>query len=254
MAKAQKVVNGIRLDPRENLEYYTKSAVGSGEWTDAEIRREYSRLRDIAQKRLQTLARNEPGSYAYKKNVGQYPTLAELGTEGAREKLPMLARFIAAKTGTVVGIRQQRRAALETLQEHGYDFINAGNIRQFGEFMEAYRADKALHVVGSPDVVDLFGAAVERRMNIEEIKVQFGMWLSALPELQVVPPLPDRKKLNKQTGKMETVKASVDDYQRAVNKLRKEQGKPPIRKKPSPGKKLSERKPPSRKKPKPKKV
>ena len=168
--------------------------------------------------------------------------MAELGTAGAKEKLPMLARFIAAKTGTVVGIRQQRRAALETLQEHGYDFINAGNIKQFGEFMEAYRADKALLVVGSPDAAELFGAAIERRMNIEEIKAQFGMWLSALPQLQAVPPLPDRKKLNKQTGKMETAKASVDDYQREVNKLRKAQGLPPIRKNFS------------RKKPKPKKV
>ena len=55
MPKPRKVVYGIPLDPRENLEYYTKSALASGEWTDAEIRREYSRLRDIAQKRLQTL-------------------------------------------------------------------------------------------------------------------------------------------------------------------------------------------------------
>ena len=234
MAKAQKYVDGIPLDPRDNLEYYTKSALSSGEWTDAEIRREYSRLRDIAQKRLQRLARNEPGSYAYRKNVGQYPTLAEIGTEGAREKLPQLARFIGAKTGSVTGIREQRNKALETLQEHGYTFINKGNIRQFGEFMEAFRADKALQVVGSPTAAELFEAAKERHMNIEEIKEQFATWLEALPELQAIPPLPDRKKLNKQTGKMESVKASAADYQREVNKLRKEIGKPPLRKKSKP--------------------
>ena len=234
MAKAQKVVNGIPLDPRENMEYYTKSALASGEWTDAEIRREYSRLRDIAQKRLQRLGQSEPGSYAYRKNVGKYPVLKEAGTEGARELLPQLARFIGAKTGTVQGIREQRNKALETLQEHGYDFINKGNIKQFGEFMEAYRADKDLQVVGSPTAAELFGAAKERHMNIEEIKGQFAMWLEALPELQAIPPIPDRKKLNKQTRKMEMVKASAADYQREVNKLRKEQGKPPLRKKPTP--------------------
>ena len=234
MAKTQKYVNGIPLDPRDNMEYYTKSALSSGEWSDAEIRREYSRLRDIAQKRLQRLARNEPGSYAYKKNVGQYPVLKEVGTEGARELLPRLARFIGAKTGTVQGIREQRNKALETLREHGYTFINKGNIKQFGEFMEAYRADKALQVAGSPTVVELFEAAKERHVNIEEIKNEFAMWLTALPELQAIPPLPDRKKLNKQTRKMETVKASAADYQREVNKLRKEQGKPPLKKKPKP--------------------
>ena len=234
MAKVQKYVNGIPIDPRDNMEYYTKSALSSGEWTDAEIRREYSRLRDIAQKRLQRLARNEPGSYAYKKNVGQYPVLKDVGTEGARELLPRLARFIGAKTGTVQGIREQRNKALETLREHGYTFINKGNIKQFGEFMEAYRADKALQVVGSPTAVELFEAAKERHMNVEEIKNEFAMWLSALPELQAIPPLPDRKKLNKKTRKMETVKASADDYQREVNKLRKEQGKSPLKKKPKP--------------------
>lgn len=231
MSKAQKIVDGIKLDPRTNMEYYTRSAISSGEWTDAEIRREYSRLRDIAQKRLQTLARSEPGSYAYKKNVGQYPKLSEAGTAGAKELLPQLARFIGAKTGTVKGIREQRSKALETLREHGYEFVNKRNIQEFGRFMEAYRADKALQVVGSPTAAELFGAAKERHINIDTIKEQFAMWLEALPELQAVPPLPDRKKLNKGTRKMEQVKASADDYQREVNKLRKMQGKPPIKKK-----------------------
>ena len=251
MSKPRKIVDGYALDPRENLEYYTKSAVSSGEWTDAEIRREYSRLRDIAQKRLQTLARNEPNSYAYKKNVGAYPVLAEAGTEGAKELLPQLARFIAAKTGTVKGIRAQRSAAIETLQEHGYDFINKSNIRQFGEFMEAYRADKSLQVIGSPTVVSLFEAAKERHMNIEEIKDQFAMWLEGLPELQQVPPIPARQKRNKETGKLETVQASAADYQKAVNKLRKESGKAPLRKKTLvkvEQRKQTERKPPARRK------
>lgn len=232
MAKQRKIVDGIPLDPRENMEYYTKSAVASGVWTDSEIRKEYSRLRDIAQKRLQTLARSEPESFAYRKNVGQYPILSEIGTEGAKELLPPLARFIGAKTGTVTGIREQRKAALETLHEHGYDFVNKSNIREFGRFMEAYRADKALHVVGSEVAAELFGAAKERHINIEAIKEQFAMWLEALPELSAIPEIPDRKRLNKQTRKMEMVSATADDYQREVNKLRKEQGKAPLKKKP----------------------
>lgn len=232
MAKPRKLVGGIALDPRDNLEYYTKSATASGEWTDAEIRREYSRLRDIAQKRLQTLARNEPASFAYRKNAGQYPAARDLTTAAIRDKLPQLARFIAAKTGTVRGIREQRNKALDTLHEHGYTFLNKSNIRQFGEFMEAFRADKALQVVGSPVAAELFGAAKERQMNVEQIKEQFAMWLDALPFLQAVPPIPDRMKLDKKTGKKVPVKATVDDYQREVNKIRKSVGLPPLRKKP----------------------
>ena len=247
MPKSRKEVDGIPLDPRENLEYYSKSAVSSGEWTDAEIRREYSRLRDIAQKRLERLGRNEPGSYAYKANVGQYPTLKEAGTEGAKSLLPRLARFIAAKTGSVMGIRQQREEALNTLREHGYTFLNKGNIREFGKFMEQFRANKALQVVGSPTAAELFGQAKEKHLNVEDIKQQFEMWLAALPDLQNIPPLPDVKKRNPKTGKMETVKAGADDYQRAVNKLRKQRGQAPLKKRPK-ERKPKDKKPPDDKK------
>ena len=233
MAKAQKVVNGVKLDPRTSLDYYTKSAIGSGEWTDVEIRREYSRLRDIAQKRLQTLARHEPGSFAYRKNVGAYPILKEAGTEGARALLPQLARFIAAKTGTVKGIREQRNKALESLHEHGYTFLNKGNIRQFGEFMEAYRANKEIErVVGSPAIVDLFEAVTERHINVEQIKEQFALWIEALPDLQQIPPIPTKQKVDRNTGEVIEMRASAADYQKAVNQLRKERGQQPLRKKP----------------------
>lgn len=209
---------GEVLDPRADPQWYTKTAINSEEWSDAEIRSEYSRLRDIAKKRLERLARNEPGSYAYRHNVGQYPKLADIGTEGAREKLPMLARFIGAKTGSVAGIREQRAQALSTLHEHGYTFVNKSNLREFGEFMESWRADKALSVSGSPIAAELFGAVKERKMDIEAVKEQFGLWLEATRDLQhVAPP----KKGN----------ASNDYYQREVNKLRKARGQKPLRKK-----------------------
>ena len=234
MPSVRKIVDGQELDPRTTPEYYSKSAIKSGEWTDAEIRREYSRLRDIAQKRLERLGRNEPGSFAYRHNVGQYPTLKETGTEGARALLPRLARFIGAKTGSVTGIREQRAKALESLREHGYTFLNKSNIKQFGQFMEQFRASKGSKVIGSPTAVELFEQAKEKHMNIDQIKMQFEMWLQALPDLQQIPPLPDRMKKNPKTGKMERVKASADDYQRAVNKLRKERGQSPLKKSPKP--------------------
>ena len=124
-----------RYDPRVNLEYYTREAVRNADiWTDSAVRAEYSRLRDIAQKRLQRLAKSEPGSYAYRANVGQYAPARGQTTEEIRTQLPTLAKFIAAKTGSVSGIRAQRAKAVKTFREHGYNFITKENIGTFGDF------------------------------------------------------------------------------------------------------------------------
>ena len=46
-----------RYDPRVNLEYYTREAIRNADvWTDSAVRAEYSRLRDIAQKRLKQIS------------------------------------------------------------------------------------------------------------------------------------------------------------------------------------------------------
>ena len=108
-------LNPDELDPRNNLEWYTADAITNADvWTPQMIRREYSRLRDIAQKRLKRLAEAEPESYAYRHNVGQYAPARGQTTKELAAKLPELARFIAAKTGTVRGIREQRIKAAAT--------------------------------------------------------------------------------------------------------------------------------------------
>lgn len=174
-----------KLDPRTNMQLYTREALRNSKvWTDQLIRKEYSRLRDIAQKRLERLGRNEPGSYAYRVNVGQYAPARGQTTEELRTQLPLLAKFIAAKTGSVTGIREQRRKAVETLKASGYTFINSGNIKQFGEFMEAYRAKRgAARSYGSFQAVEVFEFTQEHGIDPEKVKQQFAAWLAHEREL-----------------------------------------------------------------------
>ena len=168
-----------RYDPRVNLEYYTREAIRNADiWTDSAVRAEYSRLRDIAQKRLKRLAKSEPMSYAYRANVGQYAPARGQTTEEIRMQLPVLAKFIAAKTGSVSGIRAQRSKAVATFQEHGYRFINNRNIKAFGEFMESFRAKKGkARVYGSFDAVELWEFTQENDIDPERVKKQFAKWL-----------------------------------------------------------------------------
>lgn len=200
-----------RYDPRVNLEYYTREAVRNADvWTDSAVRAEYSRLRDIAQKRLQRLAKSEPGSYAYRTNVGQYAPARGLTTEDIRTQLPTLAKFIAAKTGSVSGIRAQRAKAVRTFQEHGYNFITKENIGTFGEFMEAFKSKKGkTRAYGSYEAVELWEFTQEQNIDPERVKRQFAQWLQ------------QRKELDEYVTKRhkEGEEVSADDVIREFNRL-----------------------------------
>lgn len=178
-------INPDQLDPRNNLQFYTRSALRNADvWTDKAIRQEYRRLRDIAQKRLARLAKAEPNSQAYKRNVGRFGAARGQRTEQLRQLLPDLAKFIAAKTGTVQGIRQQRARAVETLQRHGYTGITKENLQAFGEFMEQYRAKALDKVLGSPTAVEMFEFTQEHAIPWKRIKARFAGWLAQRDELR----------------------------------------------------------------------
>lgn len=202
-----------RYDPRVSLEYYTREAIRNADvWTDSAVRAEYSRLRDIAQKRLKRLAKSEPGSYAYRANVGQYAPARGQTTEEIRMQLPTLAKFIAAKTGSVSGIRAQRSKAVTTFQEHGYKFINQSNIKAFGEFMESFKAKKGkARVYGSFDAVELWEFTQEYGIDPERVKKQFAQWLGQQRELKAY--------VKRQNASGEEV--SADDIIREFNRLEK---------------------------------
>ena len=176
-----------QLDPRNMLEYYTKDVIRNSEmWTDKLLRSEYARLRSIAQKRLSRLEKNEPGSYAYKKNVGKYPATRETSTEEIKKLMPQLAKFIAAKTGSVMGIRQQRRAAVETLQEAGNWFITMDNYKQFSDFMAQWRAEDSgkKQSWGSDEVLQAFQWSYEHGIEAEDIKGNFNRFMAQQKKLE----------------------------------------------------------------------
>lgn len=206
-----------RLDPRVNLEMYTREAIRNADvWTDSMVRREYSRLRDIAQKRLERLGRNEPESYAYRANKGQYAPARGQETEALRQQLPQLAKFIAAKTGSVTGIRAQRKKAVESLQSKGYAFVTQENIRAFGEFMEDFRARKgAARSYGTFDALELWEFAQEHEIDVSKVKQQFAQWLKERRELEKY--VRKRSKAGEET--------TADDILQEFNRLEKERKK-----------------------------
>lgn len=180
-------------------EVYIPAAVRYGYITLPEARAEYSRLRSAAVKRLERLSRTEGVRYsAYqmygKEGFAPLPknaTPAEVG-----RALADVHHFLEMKTSSIGSIRASQREAIKTLRSRGYDFINKGNIREFGEFMEAARQQKVAsdNRGGSPVIVELYETVKRLQIPPEQVQRRFTLWLSKRKELESMPtPKPGMK-------------------------------------------------------------
>lgn len=180
-------------------EVYIPAAVRFNYLTIQEARAEYSRLRSAAVKRLQRLSGTEGERYTAFRMYGKegFPSLPKNATASeVGRALADVYHFLNMKTSSIGAIRASQREAVKTLQERGYDFINKGNIREFGEFMEAARQQKVAsdNRGGSPVIVELYETAKRLQIPPEQIQRRFSLWLSKRKELEAMPtPKPGTK-------------------------------------------------------------
>ena len=105
-------------------------------YTASEIRKEYSRLRAIAVKRLSRLSKAGFGkSSAYKYNVTNTKKLSELSQRQVPLALSQLARFIDKPLSTVTGQYELRAQKIKKLRSYDYD-VTEENFQNFTDFME----------------------------------------------------------------------------------------------------------------------
>lgn len=165
----------------------------------ATMREEYTRMRDVAQKRLNRLAKVFPESKASKHfyDTGKrdkegkpilargFQKLKNLDPRDFAKAFAELAKFVKAKGSTVTGQRQIKAKTIKTWQEQGID-LNPQNYDMTIKILEEARKQKIVY--GSDKVREL----ADTMLGID--KVQQKEWLNHLDvllkhtdELQEIP-------------------------------------------------------------------
>ena len=122
------------------------------------LKKEYSRLREIANRRLKRLLASEyKETDLAKEYSGGFAILAEV--EDLPRELTRLARFVASERTSVTGLKRIEKQTIKTLHKHGYTFVNSGNIRKFGDFMEEMRQVGISKLYSSEFLAELWGRA-----------------------------------------------------------------------------------------------
>jgi len=145
-----------------------ESIAGSANKDDwAAIKAEYTRLRDIAHKRIQRLGKSQfNDSQTYLNRKGDFPKLRDLRQSQIPTALADLAKFLMAKSSTVSGQRAQMQKTIKNWQEHGLN-LNESNYKDVMKLMREMRIRKLLY--GSDKVMSVVQNVQAKGFDINQI-------------------------------------------------------------------------------------
>ncbi len=129
------------------------------------LRSEYTRLRDIAQKRLNRLGKSEYArSKTYKNHKDGFKKLRDIADADLAAAFSELSKFVDAKRSTVTGQREWQRKTTKTLNEAvggaraGQPLVNKKNYWRVIDILDEARKRKRTY--GSDKIVSLADATL----------------------------------------------------------------------------------------------
>lgn len=121
----------------------------------ATMRAEYTRMRDVAQKRIKRLSKHFPESKAYQSHKQGFAKLKDLDPRDFPKAFAELAKFVRAKGSTVTGQKQIKEKTIKTWQDQGLN-LNSKNYDKTIKVLEEMRKQKIVY--GSDKAVELADA------------------------------------------------------------------------------------------------
>lgn len=185
--------SGGRLPPKPKpvkfnlpVDQYTPYALlvklGKDEISAKDLRKEYTRLRNIAQKRVARLKADPLLKHleSVKDAISTgFPTLKEIGKSSTAlaGNLAGVRAFLGKEESTVYGARRKFERNVQKAREVVGDFVNEGNYPDFDRFMRYARETTRGFRIGSPEIEDFFDQNAGKYNTQDDLENAFYLWL-----------------------------------------------------------------------------
>lgn len=147
--------------------------------TEAELRKEYSRLRSIIRKRLERMGASDfKRTEFYKSKSGYYVPLKQIKDKRSLVRLLHdLSVDIRSRRSQTSKMEKQRDSFLDTMHEKGYTFLNKSNYFDFIDFMSAAEREGLKLLYDSERIVEFFEDVKEQKQIPEaQLRSKFEEW------------------------------------------------------------------------------
>ena len=152
---------------------------------EKEIKKEYTRLRDILNKRIQRINKSD---FAGQGIAGQFPQglpkLADIAPEDLPYLLQQAATALNSRSGSLKGLQMRQSETVQSLRERGYTNIDESNIRQFARFMEESRDRGLEKIYGSDAIAEMYDSLVAIGVSPESVMTDFKWWLDNIDKAE----------------------------------------------------------------------
>lgn len=150
------------------------------------VRREYTRTRDIARKRIERLKSSgflTPREY--QNMLTQIPRIRDMvAPDAVYSALVGTYRFLASAESTIAGRRLRRRISVQNLQLMGVDYATEENAGELFRFIDDLAAVAIEHgKKGSPTAIAFLAEVRPRTMVLEDIKGEYEEWIGESGDL-----------------------------------------------------------------------
>lgn len=131
-------------------------AIHTGEITEKELRKHYTELRDIAEKRAK---RVEKQIDKLEKEYGRVETehfskLKDIKSKNDLVKeFSQLSRYVNKKTSSISGMKERKQQQIQYWQENEFPFVNSSNYGAFIKFLQWFHDSKWSAAFDSNDTI-----------------------------------------------------------------------------------------------------
>ena len=152
------------------------------EHTEREKRAEYTRMRDIAQKRIKRMQKSEWSNTEWAKRYSDgWKKLKDIKNAAELDNaIADIHHFLEMKQSRVSGFNEIREKNIKKLHASGYDFVNKKNWRAFAQFMDQAKSAAAAVVYDSKDAALFYEEIAEKKdnkMSAADVEKAFKSWL-----------------------------------------------------------------------------
>lgn len=119
--------------------------VKAEKYDDKLLRSEYTRMRDIAQKRLKRLAASDEGKYVAEMHPEGFPKLKDMtGRADLVKALTEVSRFLTAKRSSLSGMKESISKTIDSIKEETGIEIPREQLGNYGRFLNKMKKELGL--------------------------------------------------------------------------------------------------------------
>lgn len=150
--------------------------------TEAELRKEYSKLRSIVRKRQERLEQSEFAGLEEVKHYGKLPPVVQI--KNKQQLVYALAetkRFLNEDI-SITRFKRERKAMVAKLNANGYDFVTKQNFLSYVTFMETMRTIAQNMHFDSELIADLFESVTTGKIPASKVQKWFEKFIKKQEE------------------------------------------------------------------------